>query len=78
MKVYREEDNVIVERGEGNYIYDIFGNKYLDGVASLWCNVHGHNHPKLNKAICDQVSKISHFTTLGASNVPAILLAKNL
>ncbi|PMP64126.1 MAG: adenosylmethionine--8-amino-7-oxononanoate transaminase [Sulfurihydrogenibium sp.] len=78
MKVYREEDNVIVERGEGNYIYDIFGNKYLDGVSSLWCNVHGHNHPKLNQAICNQVSKISHFTTLGASNVPAILLAKKL
>lgn len=78
MKVYREEENVIVERGEGNYIYDIFGNKYLDGVGSLWCNVHGHNHPKLNKAICDQVSKISHFTTLGASNVPAIILAKKL
>ncbi|MFN3788143.1 MAG: aminotransferase class III-fold pyridoxal phosphate-dependent enzyme, partial [Sulfurihydrogenibium azorense] len=74
MKVYREEDNVIVERGEGNYIYDIFGNKYLDGVASLWCNVHGHNHPKLNKAICDQVSKISHFTTLGASNSGASIL----
>ncbi|MEZ0324096.1 MAG: adenosylmethionine--8-amino-7-oxononanoate transaminase [Hydrogenothermaceae bacterium] len=78
MKVYREEDNVIVERGEGNYIIDIYGNKYLDGVASLWCNVHGHNHPKLNQAICDQVSKIAHFTTLGASNVPAVLLAKKL
>lgn len=78
MKVYREEDNVIVERGEGNYIIDINGNRYLDGVASLWCNVHGHNHPKLNEAICQQVNRISHFTTLGASNVPAILLAKKL
>lgn len=78
MKVYREEDNVIVERGEGNYIIDIYGNRYLDGVASLWCNVHGHNHPKLNQAICQQVDKISHFTTLGASNIPAILLAKKL
>jgi adenosylmethionine-8-amino-7-oxononanoate aminotransferase len=78
MKVYREEENVIVERGEGNYIYDIYGNKYLDGVSSLWCNVHGHNHPKLNQAICQQVSKIAHFTTLGASNIPAILLAKKL
>ncbi|GAB6071638.1 adenosylmethionine--8-amino-7-oxononanoate transaminase [Venenivibrio stagnispumantis] len=78
MKVYAEEDNVIVERGEGNYIYDIYGNKYLDGVASLWCNVHGHNHPKLNKAIIDQLNKIAHFTTLGASNIPAILLAKKL
>ncbi len=78
MKVYREEENVIVERGEGNYIYDIYGNKYLDGVSSLWCNVHGHNHPKLNQAICQQVSKIAHFTTLGSSNIPAILLAKKL
>lgn len=78
MKVYREEENVIVERGEGNYIIDIHGNRYLDGVASLWCNVHGHNHPKLNDAICQQVNKISHFTALGASNIPAILLAKRL
>jgi len=78
MKVYREEDNVIVERGEGVYIYDIHGNKYLDGVASLWCNVHGHNHPKLNQAIIEQVNKIAHFTTLGASNVPAIVFAKRL
>lgn len=78
MKVYREEDNIIVERGEGNYIIDIYGNRYLDGVASLWCNVHGHNHPKLNKAIWEQVSKIAHFTTLGASNIPAIKLAKRL
>ncbi len=78
MKVYREEENIIVERGEGVYIYDINGNKYLDGVASLWCNVHGHNHPKLNKALIEQVNKIAHFTTLGASNIPAIVFAKKL
>ena len=78
MKVYREEDNVIVERGEGVYIYDIYGNRYLDGVSSLWCNVHGHNHPKLNQAVIEQVNKIAHFTTLGASNVPATLFAKKL
>ncbi len=78
MKVYREEENIIVEKGEGVYIYDIYGNKYLDGVSSLWCNVHGHNHPKLNKALKDQIDKIAHFTTLGASNVPAVVFAKNL
>ncbi len=78
MKVYREEENIIVERGEGNYIYDIYGKKYLDGVSSLWCNVHGHNHPKLNQAVIEQTQKIAHFTTLGASNVPAIKLAKKL
>ncbi|WP_457641213.1 adenosylmethionine--8-amino-7-oxononanoate transaminase [Persephonella sp.] len=78
MKVYREEENVIIERGEGVYVYDIFGNKYLDGVASLWCNVHGHNHPKLNQALIEQLQKVAHFTTLGASNVPAVVFAKNL
>ncbi len=78
MKVYKEEENIIVERGEGNYIYDIYGKKYLDGVSSLWCNVHGHNHPKLNKAVIEQTKKIAHFTTLGASNVPAIKFAKRL
>ncbi len=78
MKVYREKKNVIVERGEGVYIYDINGNKYLDGVSSLWCNVHGHNHPKLNRAIEEQLKKIAHFTTLGASNIPAIVFARNL
>jgi len=78
MKVYMEEENIIVERGEGVYVYDIYGRKYLDGVASLWCNVHGHNHPKLNKAVIEQIQKIAHFTTLGASNVPAVVFAKNL
>jgi Adenosylmethionine-8-amino-7-oxononanoate aminotransferase len=57
MKVYREEDNVIIERGEGNYIIDIYGNKYFDGVSSLWCNVHGHNHPKLNKLSVSRLIK---------------------
>ncbi len=78
MKVYRERENIIVERGEGVYVYDIHGRKFLDGVASLWCNVHGHNHPKLNRAIEEQLKKIAHFTTLGASNIPAIVFAKNL
>ncbi|NPA58450.1 MAG: adenosylmethionine--8-amino-7-oxononanoate transaminase [Aquificae bacterium] len=78
MKVYREEENIIVEKGEGVYVYDIHGRKFLDGVASLWCNVHGHNHPKLNRAVEEQLKKIAHFTTLGASNVPAIVFAKNL
>ncbi len=78
MKVYREEDNLIFERGEGVYLYDIHGNKYIDAVSSLWCNVHGHNHPKLNRAVEEQLKKVAHTTTLGSSNVPAILLAKKL
>ncbi len=78
MKVYREEENLIFERGEGVYLYDIKGRKFIDAISSLWCNVHGHNHPKLNKALIDQLQKVAHTTTLGSSNVPAILLAKRL
>ncbi len=78
MKVYREEKNIIFERGEGVYLYDIYGKKYIDAISSLWCNVHGHNHPKLNRAIEEQLKKVAHTTTLGSSNVPAILLAKRL
>ncbi len=78
MKVYREEENLIFERGEGIYLYDIKGRKFIDAISSLWCNVHGHNHPKLNKALEDQLKKVAHTTTLGSSNVPAILLAKRL
>ncbi len=78
MKVYREEENLIFERGDGVYLYDIKGRRFIDAISSLWCNVHGHNHPKLNKALIDQLQKVAHTTTLGSSNVPAILLAKRL
>ena len=78
MKVYREEDNLIFERGEGVYLWDIYGRRYIDAVSSLWCNVHGHNHPKLNRALEEQLKKVAHTTTLGSSNVPAILLARKL
>jgi len=78
MKVYREEENLIFDRAEGVYLYDIYGRKFIDAISSLWCNVHGHNHPKLNQAITDQLKKVAHTTTLGSSNIPAILLAKKL
>lgn len=78
MGVYREHDPIIIERGEGSYLYDIDNNAYLDGYASLWVNVHGHNHPKLNQAITEQLGKIAHSTLLGSSNVPSIELAKRL
>ncbi|MFN3813670.1 MAG: adenosylmethionine--8-amino-7-oxononanoate transaminase [Aquificaceae bacterium] len=78
MKVYREEDNLIFERGEGVYLYDIKGRKYIDAISSLWCNVHGHNHPKINAAILEQLKRVAHTTTLGSSNIPAIILAKKL
>ncbi len=43
MQEWFAEEPLIIERGEGNYLIDIDGNRYLDGVSSLWCNVHGHS-----------------------------------
>lgn len=78
MKAYRQEKPLIIEHGEGSYLYDIEGKKYLDGYSSLWVNIHGHNHPELNAALAEQAGKIAHSTLLGAANVPSVLLAKKL
>jgi len=73
-----EYEPFIVERAEGCVLTDIDGNQYLDGVSSLWCNIHGHRHPRIDAAIRAQLDKIAHFTNLGASNPTAIVLAKRL
>ncbi len=78
MKEWMEEIPVIVERGEGSYLIDTEGNQYIDGVASMWTNIHGHNRKEINNAITAQLNKIAHSTLLGYANVPAIQLAKKL
>ena len=78
MRDWLAEEPIIVERGEGVYLIDINGNRYLDGIASMWTNVHGHNHPELNTALKTQLDKIAHSTLLGYSNIPAIQLAQKL
>ena len=78
MQDWLTEDVVIIERGEGCYLIDIAGNRYIDGTASIWTNVHGHNHPELNAALKTQLDKVAHTTLLGYSNVPAIQLAQKL
>ena len=78
MNDWHEETPVIIARGEGCYLIDVDSNRYLDGTASMWTNVHGHNHPALNAALKTQVDNIAHTTLLGYSNIPAIQLAKKL
>ena len=78
MSDWEKERNILIERGEGVYLYDIYGNKYIDGVSSLWVNVHGHNNPELNSALKEQLDKISHSTLLGLANVPSAVLAEKL
>ena len=69
---------LIIARAEGCFLYDLDGNAYLDGVSSLWCNVHGHRVPELDEAFRQQIDAVAHSTLLGISNVPAILLARRL
>jgi adenosylmethionine-8-amino-7-oxononanoate aminotransferase len=78
MQEWFAEEPLIIDRGEGNYLIDIDGNRYLDGVSSLWCNVHGHNRREIDEAIIAQLGRIAHSTLLGLSHPPAILLAERL
>jgi adenosylmethionine-8-amino-7-oxononanoate aminotransferase len=69
---------LIIERGERVYLYDVEGRRYLDGVSSLWCNIHGHRHPALDAALKAQIDQVAHSTLLGVSHPPAIELARKL
>ena len=78
MKEWLEYDPLIITHADGNYLYDTEGNRYFDGVASIWCNIHGHRKKEIDDAIREQLEKVAHSTLLGLSNVPAIELAKRL
>jgi adenosylmethionine---8-amino-7-oxononanoate aminotransferase len=78
MADWAASDPLVIERGEGIYLYDTEGNRYLDGVSSLWCNVHGHRHPTLDAAIVEQIGRVAHSTLLGVTHPSAIELAVRL
>lgn len=71
-------DEVVIERGEGSYLFDVNGKKYFDGFSSLWVSTLGHNHPLITERISDQARKISHTSLFGGAHVPAIELTKRL
>jgi len=73
----RREPIVIVE-GKGAVLRNVHGREYLDANSSIWTNLHGHNHPKINAAIQRQLAKIAHSSALGLANEPASLLAEKL
>lgn len=73
-----EWEPLVIARGEGNYLVDSSGRRYFDGVSSLWCNVHGHSHPRLDRALRDQVDRIAHSTFLGLTHEPGIRLGAAL
>ena len=73
-----EYEPFIIDRADGCVLVDIDGNEYIDGVSSLWCNIHGHRHPKLDAALREQLQRVAHVTNLGASNPATIKLARRL
>jgi adenosylmethionine---8-amino-7-oxononanoate aminotransferase len=73
-----EEEPLIVDSAEGTDLIDVQGNRYIDGVSSLWCNVHGHRHPRIDAAVRDQLDRVAHSTMLGLSHRPGIELAQRL
>lgn len=78
MREWQEDAVLVIDKGEGCRLYDTEGKSYLDGVSSLWCNVHGHQVPEIDEAIHRQLKKIAHSTFLGLTHIPAIELAEKL
>lgn len=73
-----QPDPLIIVRGDAEWLVDSRGRRYLDGNSSIWCNLHGHNHPRLNAALQAQSSRIAHSSFLGFGNEPASLLGEKL
>ncbi len=72
------DEPLVIAAAEGNYLIDSAGRRYLDGVSSLWCNVHGHRHPAIDAAVRAQLDRVAHTTLLGLASEPSIRLARAL
>lgn len=73
-----EYEPLLIERAEGCTLIDVDGRRLIDGVSSLWCNVHGHRHPRIDAAIRAQLDQVAHVTLLGSSHPTTVRLAKRL
>jgi adenosylmethionine-8-amino-7-oxononanoate aminotransferase len=73
-----DEPPVLIDHADGTTLFDASGAAYIDGVSSLWCNVHGHRHPRIDAAVRDQLERVAHTTMLGLSHPPAVELAARL
>ncbi len=78
MKDCRKLPPILIERAKGIKLYDSKGNFYYDTISSWWCNIHGHNHPKINLAITRQLKLMEHVLFAGFTHKPAIKLAEKV
>ena len=77
-KDYETTKPLLVERAEGIYLFDRQGNRYMDAISSWWVNLMGHNHPRLNASLKNQLEKMAHVMFAGITHQPAIDLASSL
>jgi adenosylmethionine-8-amino-7-oxononanoate aminotransferase len=73
-----EYEPLVIARAEGCRLIDVDGRQYLDGAASMWCNVHGHRHPRIDAAVRQQLDRVAHATSLGMGCDTTVRLAKRL
>jgi adenosylmethionine-8-amino-7-oxononanoate aminotransferase len=73
-----EGEQPVIERAEGTTLVGSDGRRYIDGVSSLWCNVHGHRHPLIDGAVRQQLDRVAHSTMLGLTHAPGTQLAERL
>jgi adenosylmethionine-8-amino-7-oxononanoate aminotransferase len=78
MRDWLKREPVVIVAGKGAVLHDIRGREYLDANSSIWTNLHGHNHPRINAAIRQQLKKVAHSSALGLANEPASILAREL
>src|SRR5262245_29953436 len=78
MRDWLKREPIVIVEGKGAILRDVCGKEYLDANSSIWTNLHGHQHLKINAAVTRQLKKISHSSALGFANEPASLLAAKL
>src|ERR1035437_7332916 len=78
MRDWLKREPIVIVEGKGARLWDAKGREYLDANSSIWTNLHGHNHHRINTAIRRQLGKIAHSSALGLANEPAARLAEKL
>lgn len=78
MRDWLRREPIVIVSGRGAVLRDARGREFLDANSSIWTNLHGHNHPRLNTALRRQLGKIAHSSALGLANEPASVLAAEL
>jgi adenosylmethionine-8-amino-7-oxononanoate aminotransferase len=71
-----EHEPLVLVEGKGALLRDSKGREYIDGNSSIWTNIHGHNHPHINAAVCRQLGRVAHTSFLGFTNPAAVELAR--